>query len=187
MTNWMERARKCLQATTQVAAEIAETFTEGETTVSAATNLRSLRVVSKSPATSWGEKEKAIPKKPSSKCVWEPACVFGGRGSVLGGQLAEEAQKRFSFCLIHQRMLGGYCSRLASRDLVRCLLWQIVLAEPSLEKVAEVEIIPGIAMIDVLRLFAGSGEPKDLFAKERRWILAFAAIARGDRDPLCFF
>ena len=187
MANWLERARICLQVKTPKPAEIAETSKKEESAVSAETNRRSMRGISGCSATKQYKEKKDSSRRFTGSQEGAPTYVFRDKRSLLGDQLAAESRRRVNFCLIHRRMLGGHCSHLDSRNLNGCLLWQIILAEPELEKISEVEVLPGISMSNVLTLLSGSSEPKGLFIKDRRWILAFSAIARGDRDPLLFF
>lgn len=103
--------------------------------------------------------------------------------------LAEESSKRFAFCEMHRRMLGQECHRQAVIDgrqsgnreaaLNGCLLWQVVKAEPNLDRLAGVEVLEGVTVADCQAMLADCKESPDLFRRDRRWLLVFAACIRN--------
>lgn len=102
-------------------------------------------------------------------------------------QLAEEAERRVSFCVTHARMLGtcphfgiieGYQPGDRAAALDSCLLWRLVRAGSNLERAGGAEIIPGVTVADVLD-WVQHAQDIDMIRAERRLLLTCTASMRG--------
>lgn len=179
MKNWMEHARQRLVPLRKQPAEIAETNSDGVSAVSAEAGAQVLVKNSEiSPVEKKSASRRDIRTGPPLK-----KHHYGKRGKLLE-TLAKESGKRFSFCAAHLLMLGGTCPHYGKRDFKGCLLWQVIVAEPDLDKISTIEIIPGILVADALIWLKNSDESPNLFKKDRRWILVLGAISKGKATPL---
>jgi hypothetical protein len=113
------------------------------------------------------------------------------RSDPKSNPLAEESDKRFDFCEMHRRMMGGECYCADAIDGSKkagitapfrdCLLWQIVKAEQKLDRMAGMAIIDGVTLGDCLAKLDDSEDQADLFIRDKRWILCFAETIYWDK------
>lgn len=192
-TKWADAARKRLKSAPHETAETAKTTPIPVSAVSAVPQPQKFceKEGGSDPTASHQAKEKAKQTKMTQEgettSVTPPQQERKVPPSRIESEIAKEMRVRSCFCMAHMRMKGGVCRSFELCDIDSCLLWQIVCAGRNLDKIGDLEIIPGLLIADALNCLRNSAEPQDLFYRDIRWILLLGLDSKGIRNPMRFF